>query len=580
MTMVAQIASRSFLALWDTGATFSVLSSKLATELGLLVIPSNNNDTVTIADGTRSPVLGLVLFDITVSGVRFTDVPALVAPVQAFPLFLGQDFHQRVAPFLTSYNPGSGGYLTLYPSKSVLHFGSRNPQFKTISPTTLLLPARSSMTITLEAPSCVAAGTTAMFLPDAILVANLGILLTGGLVSMISPGDGSDRLIGYVRAVNTKSYDITLHAKQSLGNIQLLPSSPLAPAAEVCSITTNHDHTHHHNADRRTFTPARWAKVLALIDLSHADAEPQDKADLLKLLKSQQDVFSLDMHDLGRTSITKMHIDIGSNHPRALRPYNCPHVQQAVVSTKVQQLIDADLAIRSTSQHASPAFLVPKGPGPHDPANSKHYRLVVDYRGLNERSKGDAMPLPLIRDIFDRLGKATVFSSLDLASGYHQVELTEEAKELTAFCTPHGLFQFQVMPFGIKGAPACFVRLMGIVLADLPWVSCYLDDILIFSENTSQHLAHIAIVLGRLRDAGLTLSAEKCHFMRHSVPYLGHIVTKDGLSTNPRMVEAIVNWPLPTAAKRVLAFLQTANYYRRFIQGFPIALVVCTRSLT
>ena len=160
----------------------------------------------------------------------------------------------------------------------------------------------------------------------------------------------------------------------------------------------------------------------------------------------------------------------------------------------------------SKSPWVSPIVLVPKKDG------SLHF--CVDFRKLNMIMKKDVYPLPRLEDILDTLGEAKYFTSLDLASGYWQVELDEDACAKSAFTTHHGLFEFTRMPFGLCNAPATFQRVMQAVLAGLEWNSCflYLDDILIASRTLEEHMCHIKEVFGRLRDAGLRLKPKKCFF--------------------------------------------------------------------
>ena len=148
------------------------------------------------------------------------------------------------------------------------------------------------------------------------------------------------------------------------------------------------------------------------------------------------------------------------------------------------------------------------------------------------------------------------------------------SKEKTALITHKGLFEFNVMPFGLRNAPAIFQRLMQKVLAGLnpdghsPFVSVYLDDIIVFSETFEDHLVHLQAVITRLSDAGLKLKPSKCHFIQQRVEYLGHVITPQGISPNPARTQAVSNFPVPTSVKDVRQFVGLASYYRRFIANF------------
>ena len=162
------------------------------------------------------------------------------------------------------------------------------------------------------------------------------------------------------------------------------------------------------------------------------------------------------------------------------------------------------------------------------------------------------------------------FTTLDLASGYWQVRLADDAKEKTAFATHAGLYEFQVMPFGLCNAPATFQRLMETVLAGLSQDKClvYLDDILVVGHTVSEHLANLRSVLQRLREAGHKLKTRKCSFMQTQAEYLGHIVSHDGISVDPRKTAAVQEFPKPVDLKSLRSFLGLASYYRRFVPEF------------
>ena len=218
-------------------------------------------------------------------------------------------------------------------------------------------------------------------------------------------------------------------------------------------------------------------------------------------------------------------------------------------------MLKKDIIQPSCSPWASPIVLVQKKDG--------STRFCVDYRKLNSITRKDAYPLPHVDDTLETLHDSRWFSTLDLASGYWQVKLNVEDQQRTAFCTPSGLYEFKVMPFGLCNAPATFQRLMNLVLTGLQWSSClvYLDDIIILGKNFNDHLQNIHLVFQRIRDAGLKLQPPKCKFFQKEVTYLGHIVSHSGISVDPAKVDKVRHWPTPQNPKEV-------HYYRRFIQGF------------
>ena len=174
---------------------------------------------------------------------------------------------------------------------------------------------------------------------------------------------------------------------------------------------------------------------------------------------------------------------------------------------------------------------------------------------MNARTKKDAFPLPRIDDSLNSLSGQAWFSTLDLASGYWQVRLSEDAKPKTAFATHSGLFQFAVMPFGLCNAPATFERLMSQVMRGLHWKRClvYIDDILVFGNDFESALHSLELVFIRVAEYGLQLKSTKCNLFRTSVPFLGHIVGRAGLECDPNKLSAVANWIPPNTIKETLA---------------------------
>ena len=157
-----------------------------------------------------------------------------------------------------------------------------------------------------------------------------------------------------------------------------------------------------------------------------------------------------------------------------------------------------------------------------------------------------------------------------MSSGYHQVPINQSDREKTAFSTRYGQYEFNRMPFGLCSAPATFQRLMNLVLRKENWLKCviYLDDILIFGSTMDEHNERLDQVLTKIKEAGLKLAPEKCHFLRKEVHYLGHVINATGVTTDPEKIESIQRWALPKCKKEMQAFLGFCNYYRRFIQGY------------
>ena len=216
----------------------------------------------------------------------------------------------------------------------------------------------------------------------------------------------------------------------------------------------------------------------------------------------------------------------------------------------------------STSPCASPVVLVTKKDG--------STRFCIDYRGLNNLTVKDAYPLPRIDDYLDTLSSGKWFCTMNLMSGYWQIEMAPEDIPKTAFTPSQGLHEFKVMPFGLTNAPPTFERLMEGVLRGLQWEEClvYIDDIIIAAASVPQALQRMEHVFQRLQVAGLKLKPTKCSFFCKSVKFLGHVVSEQGFHMDPEKTQHMQDWLTPKSAKEVYSFLGLCSYYRRFIAGF------------
>ncbi|UYV84871.1 hypothetical protein LAZ67_X003796, partial [Cordylochernes scorpioides] len=216
----------------------------------------------------------------------------------------------------------------------------------------------------------------------------------------------------------------------------------------------------------------------------------------------------------------------------------------------------------SSSPWAFPVILVRKRDG--------NWRFCVDYRKLNSITVKDVYPIPRIDDVMDTLQGSRYFTAIDLRSGYWQVEIEEQDKKKTAFTTSHGLYEFNVMPFGLCNAPATFERIMDNVLKNIKWkfCLCYLDDVVIYSPDFTTHLGRIKAVLKCFRESNLRLNGKKCRFGFEEIEILGHVTSKHGIKPADHNVKAIRDFPRPSKTKEIQSFIGLCSYYRKFIKNF------------
>ncbi|KAL0544262.1 hypothetical protein IC582_019375 [Cucumis melo] len=197
-------------------------------------------------------------------------------------------------------------------------------------------------------------------------------------------------------------------------------------------------------------------------------------------------------------------------------------------------------------------------------------RLCIDYKELNKVTVKNKYPLPRIDDLFDQLQGATVFSKINLRSGYLQLRIKDSDAPKTAFRSRYGHYEFIVMSFGLMNAPVVFVDLMNIVFKEFldTFLIVFIDDILIYSKTEAEHEENLRMVLETLRANKLYAKFSKCEFLLKHVSFLGHVVSKAGVSVDPAKIEAVTSWPQPSTVSEVRSFLCLASYYRRFVENF------------
>ena len=286
---------------------------------------------------------------------------------------------------------------------------------------------------------------------------------------------------------------------------------------------------------------------------------------LLAVLEQHKDLFSTVP---GHTELAE-HFIPTTGTPVKVPPRRIPAHCRAEVEEQIQTMLKEGIITESSNPWMSPAVFVRKKNG--------DVRICVYYRALNKQTVKDAYPLPRPDEVQDRLAGCTIFSTLDLRSGYWQLPVHKEDQAKTAFCPGPGLglFQFHRMPFGLSGAPASFQRLMDRICRDLPFATTYLDDLLIHSRTLQDHREHLHILFERLSRAGLTLRGDKCTIGLTKVKYLGHLFSAKGMEPDPQKVAAVSDWDIPNNVGELRSFLGLASYYlglasyyRRYIYQF------------
>ena len=284
---------------------------------------------------------------------------------------------------------------------------------------------------------------------------------------------------------------------------------------------------------------------------------------MVEIFKEYHHILALTDLKLGCTSKIKHEIKLDNDTPFKDHYHHIPPHQFEEVQKHLQDMLEKGALRWSCSPWASAVFLVWKKDG--------SLRFCIDLRHLNSHTSKDAYSLPRIEESFDCLNGTCIFTSLDLKSGYWQVEMDEKSIPYMAFTIgPLGFYKCIHMPFGLTNAPATFQRLMELCLGELHLQYCiiYLDDIIIFSKTPEEHLHQLRLVFQKISEAGLKLKPSKCEFFRTRLEYLGHIMSEKGIETNPKKIQVIWDWPHPTNITETHSFLGLCNYYQKFIKDY------------
>ncbi|GJR83731.1 putative reverse transcriptase domain-containing protein [Tanacetum coccineum] len=311
-----------------------------------------------------------------------------------------------------------------------------------------------------------------------------------------------------------------------------------------------------------------WLKGCPVF-LAHVTTnEVQDKSEKKRLeyvsiVGDFPEVFPEDLPGLPPTRQVEFQIDlVPGAAPVARAPYRLAPSEMKELSEQLKELSDKGFIRPSSLPWGAPVLFVKKKDG--------SFRMCIDYRELNKLTVKNRYPLPRIDDLFDQLQGSSVYSKIDLRSGYHQLRVREEDIPKTAFRTRYGHYEFQVMPFGLTNAPAVFMDLMNRVCKPYmdKFVIVFIDDILIYTKNKREHEEHLKLILELLKKEELYAKFSKCEFWIPKVQFLGHVIDSKGIHVDPAKIESIKDWASSKSPTEIRQFLGLAGYYRRFIEGF------------
>lgn len=350
---------------------------------------------------------------------------------------------------------------------------------------------------------------------------------------------------------------IPIHILNTTEDDYILPCHNIKPTLhslnqyEICTYEDN------------SVNATRVKEMFKLLKLEHLNQE--EKCTIENICAKYSDIFYLPGDKLTITNVYKQNISLKDNTtPVYIKPYRLPNSQKTEIKNQINKMLAEGIIEPSNSDWSSPVLLVPK----KSENNEKKWRLVIDYRKLNNVIQDDKYPLPNISEIIDSLAGSIYFTHLDLNSGYYQIELEPECRKYTAFDS--GQYQMTRMPMGLKTSPSAFSRMMHIAMSGLSYEKCliYLDDLIVFGKNLLDHNKNLIKIFQRLREKNLKLNPNKCNFLRKEILYLGHIVSADGILPDSAKIDVLVNYPKPCNVDEVKRFVAFVNYYRKFIPNF------------
>lgn len=307
----------------------------------------------------------------------------------------------------------------------------------------------------------------------------------------------------------------------------------------------------------------RNEEIIKIISKNLNDTSPPE---LISLCSKYNDVFGLETDPMTVNNFYTQTLRVKDPEPVYIKNYRLPHAQKTEIDTQINKLLENDVIEPSHSSYNSPIILVPK----KSVDGKKKYRLCIDYRKVNQKLIADKYPLPRIDEILDGLGTAKYFSVIDLVSGFHQIPISKESRDITSFSVPSGSYRWKVLPFGLNVSPNSFSRMMSIAFSGLIPLLCflYMDDIIVIGRSMRHHLKNLEKIFQTCRAYNLKINPEKCQFFRHEVTYIGHKCTNRGIMPDTTKLSAVKDYPVPKSKDSAKRFVAFANYYRRFIQNF------------
>ena len=519
----------------DTGASHSFVSHRFYSFMQSQHDNFISKVNACSADGTRMRTYGRTLVPLVIGGKEFIGSPT-IADISDDGI-LGLDFSSLYDAIL---NPSTGVLTIEYPYKVTVQCMLRQISSVATVVQTVKIPSGTTCDVLIRADG-VLKDKSAVVEPDTSYLASMGLESADTLVN-----NGSWTVI----PVSNPGYEVVyLRKGVTIGTVIAAES-----IVSAINLTSNECFL---NSGTTELCP-ELEKLVQETDLE----KKEDKDKLNNLVNRYIKAFALEGEPLGRTDKVLHTINTGEAQPFKMAYRRLPLGKKKIVEEHIESMLENKVIVPSTSPWSSPVQLVTKKDGT--------IRFCIDYRKLNGVTKKNAYPLPRIDETLDSLGGNEWFCSIDLQSGYWQIAMTEEDKEKTAFSSHLGLYQFELMPFGLCNAPATFEAMMETLLSDYLWTRClvYLDDVIIFGKTFEECAINLELVLKRIQSNGLKLKPKKCALFKRSMCYLGRIISPEGVMADPKKLETVAGWDTPISPKETKSFMGFCSYYRDFIPGF------------
>ena len=521
-------------ALADAGATISLISTELANQLDLVVRKSYINATGVTNDSLN--IIGQTAADIEIAKRRLRAQTLYVANGISRHVILGTDFLGRLGEVTYNYNN-----CTLRIDRGLsIPMGENVVRATVMLVEDLHVPPFCEMAVLAKVSSPV--GTV-----NCIFEGSKGVtspLLIGKSISRVN--DGRLR----IPVVNTTSKIHVVGKNSIVGSVETLEED-----LRMISIPTKSE------IDKKSTTEKLPSMDIKLTD---TNLDQQQFKILQDLVDEFSDITGEGIADLGRTTIVEHVVEtLPGTVPIKSRPYNIPVGVRAEIKQQIDLMLEKGLISPSTGEWTSPVVLVKKKDG--------NWRFCVDYRKLNAVTKSTNMAMSSIESAMEIMHGKQYFSSIDLCSGFFQVSLHKDSRSKSGFITPFGCYEFNALPQGMKGSPACFTKLAMALNSDLiasGKSACYLDDWIMTSNTFEEHMDLLRTVFSRLRFAGLKYRPTKSQLCRKELLYLGHIISRNGIAVAPHNTDKIKKFPRPKNRTEVKRLLGLFGYYRTFIKGF------------